>query len=76
MCHGLVLYGGDKQGGEQDVIHLPVEEVHSVIGLRHHGGVVPAGGVVLHALVTGRWGIVNREMYVLSRARSFFWSRA
>lgn len=54
VCHGLVLYGGDKQGGKQNVIHLPVEEVHSVIGLRHHGGVVPAGGFVLHALVTGR----------------------
>lgn len=50
MCHRLVLYDGDQQGCEQDVCHLPVEEVHSVVGLRHHGGLVPAGGVVLHAL--------------------------
>lgn len=50
MRHGLVLYDGDQQGCEQDVGHLPVEEVHSVVGLRHHGGLVPAGGVVLHAL--------------------------
>lgn len=50
MRHRLVLYDGDQQGREQDVCHLPVEEVHSVVGLRHHGGLVPAGGVVLHAL--------------------------
>lgn len=57
--HGLVLYDGDQQGREQDVGHLPVEEVHSVVGLRHHGGLVPAGGVVLHALWrvwSGGWG--------------------
>lgn len=33
MCYGLVLYGGDQQRCEEDVCHLPVEEVHSVIGL-------------------------------------------
>lgn len=50
VCHRLVLYDGDQQGCKQHVCHLPVEEVHSVVGLRHHGGLVPAGGVVLHAL--------------------------
>lgn len=56
MRHGLVLYDGDQQGRKQDVGHLPVEEVHSVVGLRHHGGLVPAGGVVLHALSGGGKG--------------------
>lgn len=50
VCHRLVLYDGDQQGCEQDVCHLSVEEVYSVVGLGHHGGLVPAGGVVLHAL--------------------------
>lgn len=53
MCHRLVLYDGNQQGCEQDVRHLPVEEVYSVVGLRHHGGLVPASGVVLHALRGG-----------------------
>lgn len=51
MRDGLVLYDRDQQRREQDVGHLPVEEVHSVVGLRHHGGLVSAGDVVLHALV-------------------------
>lgn len=51
MRDGLVLYDRDQQRCEQDVGHLPVEEVHSVVGLRHHGGLVSAGDVVLHALV-------------------------
>lgn len=50
MSHRLVLDGGDQEGREQDVRHLPVEEVHPVVRLGHHGGLVPAGGVVLHAL--------------------------
>lgn len=50
MSHRLVLDDGDQEGREQDVRHLPVEEVHPVVRLGHHGGLVPAGGVVLHAL--------------------------
>lgn len=52
MCNSLVLYGCDQQRCEEDVCHLPVKEVHSVVGLGHHGGMVPARGVVLHALVS------------------------
>lgn len=61
--HGLVLYDGDQQGREKDICHLPVEEVHSVIGLRHHGGLVPAGGIVLHAL----WRGGRREQVTFSQ---------
>lgn len=50
MSNCLVLNGGDQERREQDVRHLPVEEVHPVVRLGHHGGVVPARGVVLHAL--------------------------
>lgn len=32
VCHSLVLYDGNQQGSEQHVRHLPVEEVHSVVG--------------------------------------------
>lgn len=52
MCNSLVLYGCDQQRCEEDVRHLPVEEVHSVVRLGHHGGMVSACGVVLHALVS------------------------
>lgn len=31
--HGLVLYSCDQERCEQDVCHLPVEQVHSVVGL-------------------------------------------
>lgn len=63
MRHGLVLYDGDQQGREQDVGHLPVEEVHSVVGFRHHGGLVPAGGVVLHALWRAWSGVKGGETH-------------
>lgn len=33
MGYGLVLYDCDQQRCEQDVCHLPVEEVHSVVRL-------------------------------------------
>lgn len=33
MGYSLVLYGCDQQRCEQDVCHLPVKEVHSVVGL-------------------------------------------
>lgn len=59
MRDGLVLYDRDQQRREQDVGHLPVEEVHSVVGLRHHGGLVSAGDVVLHALVQKGCGTEN-----------------
>lgn len=52
MGHSFVLDGCNQQRGEQDVCHLSVEEVHSVVGLGHHGGVVSACGVVLHTLPT------------------------
>lgn len=52
MSNSFVLDGGNQQRCEQDVGHLPVEQVHPVVGLRHHGGVVSARGVVLHALPT------------------------
>lgn len=50
MGHSLVFYGRDQQRREQDVSHLPVEEVHSVVRLGHHSRLVSACGVVLHAL--------------------------
>lgn len=33
MSYSLVLYSCYQQRGEQDIGHLPVEEVHSVVGL-------------------------------------------
>ena len=62
MGHSLVFYGSDQQRGEQDVCHLPVEEVHSVVGLWHHGGMVSACGVVLHALVTWSQAAEDQEV--------------
>lgn len=53
MCYGLVLYGCDQQRCEEDVCHLPVEEVHSVVRLGHHSWMISACGIVLHALTQG-----------------------
>lgn len=52
MGNGFILYSSDQKRGEQDICHLPVEEVHSVVRFRHHGRMVSACRVVLHALVT------------------------
>lgn len=50
VCNSLAVYSCDQEGSKQDVCHLSVEEVHSVVGLGHHGGMVSACGIVLHAL--------------------------
>lgn len=62
MGYGLALYGRDQQRREQHVRHLPVEEVHSVAGLRHHRRMVSACGVVLHALVPRPRAAEDMEM--------------
>lgn len=52
MSHSLVFDGCDQQRCEEDISHLPVEEVYSVVRLRHHSRMVSACGIVLHALRT------------------------
>jgi len=52
MSHCLVLDAGDQYRSEQNASHLSVEEVYSVVRLRHQGGLISAGHIVLHALIT------------------------
>lgn len=52
MSHSLVLDAGDQQWGEQNAYHLSVEEIDSVVRLRNKGGLIPAGQIVLHTLIT------------------------
>lgn len=38
VCHSLGLNGSHQNRSKEHIVHLPVEEVHSVVRLCHHGG--------------------------------------
>lgn len=38
VCNSLGLNGGDQNRSEENIFHLSIEEVHSVVRLCHHGG--------------------------------------
>lgn len=50
MAQGVVAISGDQNSGEKNIPHLPVEEVHPVVRLRHQGGLGFTCDVTFRAL--------------------------
>ena len=59
MTQGVVVLGGDQDGGEEHVLHLSVEQVQSVVRCGHQGGLVVARVIVVGAL----WRTGNRVWF-------------
>lgn len=53
MAQCVSFNSGDQDSGEQDISHLPVEEVYSVVGTWHQSGLGAACVISFRAL--GKW---------------------